>query len=151
VSTPTILVVDDNQDSRTILAAVFAYRGYEVIAQSDGDAALRIAREHAVSLVVSELYVSVGGTACLVEVLKRDRETAALPIMVITSRVMPGDCEHAREFGCDALLGKPFNLREVLDVADGLLSSRRPATSAPALGPSPLARPESGDPRAALG
>lgn len=135
MSTPTVLVADDNQDSRTILGAVFRHCGYAVIETPDGESALRTLRERAVALVVSELYIPCGDASCLVEMLKRRPDTAAIPVLVVTSRVMPGDWQHARETGCDAILGKPFDLREIVRVADALLRIPRPSTPA-ALGPS---------------
>ena len=144
MSTRTVLVVDDNQDSRTILCAVFRHCGYTVIEAPDGEYALRIALERAVALVVAELYIPVGDAACLVEVLKRRAETAAIPVLVVTSRVMPADREHAREVGCDVILGKPFDLRGLIAAAEELLGSTRPTLASPALDPSASARSESG-------
>ena len=144
MTTPTVLLADENQDSRTILGAAFRHCGYAVIEAPDGESALQLARDRRVALVVSQLYVPVGDAPCLVEVLKRSAETAAVPVIVVTSRVMPADQQHAREIGCDAVFGKPFDLHEIIRVADELLRISRPAAKA-ALGPSPRARHESGD------
>jgi CheY-like chemotaxis protein len=137
LSTPTILLVDDNQDSRAILSAVFAHSGYAVIEAPDGATALALARDRDVALVVCELYVPIGDTQYLVDVLKRQPETAELPVIVVTSRVMPVDRERARDAGSDAVLGKPLDLREILRLADRLIRATGPGGNPPALGEKP--------------
>lgn len=141
MSAATILLVDDNQDSRAILRAVFAHSGYAVIEAPDGESALALARDHAVSLVVCELYVPVGDAPCLVDVLKRQAETAELPVIVVTSRVMPADRECAREAGSDAVLGKPLDLREIVRLADRLIRAPGPVSAGSALGQPPQRAP----------
>ena len=143
MTTPTVLLADENQDSRTILGAVFRHCGYAVIEAPDGPSALQLARDRHVALVVSELYVPVGDAPCLVEVLKRSAETAAIPVIVVTSRVMPADRQHAHDVGCDTVLGKPFEFQELIRLADELVRAARSTIPAP-LGSSAGARHASG-------
>jgi two-component system, cell cycle response regulator DivK len=110
----TVLVVEDNDDSRDIYRTVLRHHGYDVRVAEDGEAALAAALAHPPDLVLLDLGLpGVDG----VEVTRRLREepaTAHVPVLVLTVHSQPGDRADAHEAGCDRYLVKPADPRDVV-------------------------------------
>jgi two-component system response regulator FixJ len=130
MSSPVVYVVDDDDACRRALGSLLPALG--VTAQT-----FRTASEFLDQL-------SPGSTGCLitdlrmpetsgVELVKRLREIDPdLPVIVVSGSFGVTSAEKATELGAVAVLAKPFDigrLRETLDLAFGLLSERRPASS----------------------
>jgi DNA-binding response OmpR family regulator len=119
----SVLLVDDDVDTRTIVRRLLEHHGYAILEASDHDAALATAREQEVGLVVTELYVPRGGErACMPESLKADRDTAEIPVVVLTTQAFDADEQRAREAGSARYFVKPFAARELVSAVIGLLS-----------------------------
>lgn len=66
-----VLIVDDVRDTRHILAALLAARGYKTFTAGDGKEAVRMAREHGPHLIVLDVFLpDIKGTE-LIPVLKK--------------------------------------------------------------------------------
>jgi CheY-like chemotaxis protein len=76
-----------------------------------------------VALVVTELYLAASGRPCLVGVLKRDRVTRWLPVLVYTAHAAPSDLAWAVASGCDTLLRKPASADALLAEVARLLAN----------------------------
>ena len=79
-----ILVVDDEPDERFLLRRMFEREGYEVLDASDGAAALAIARESPLDLIVTDMMMPVMDGAELIRRLRSDPATAGIPILAST-------------------------------------------------------------------
>ncbi|MFA6028949.1 MAG: response regulator [Elusimicrobiota bacterium] len=120
---PRILIVDDEADMRMALANVLERLGHEVFEAGDGPAALARHAEGGVDLVLLDMRLpGMDG----VEILRRLRERdAEVPIVMVTGY---GSEEHAAEvlaLGADHYLPKPFSNRELSEVVERVLASRR--------------------------
>jgi CheY-like chemotaxis protein len=113
-----ILVVDDEPDQRFLLRRIFERAGHEVSEARDGAAALAAARESLPDLVVTDMMMPVMGGAELIRRLRCEPATAGIPIMAAT-----GDPHLAS--GADAVLAKPYVLKHLVEVAEGLLREGR--------------------------
>jgi CheY-like chemotaxis protein len=79
-----ILVVDDEADVRTFLAAVLKKAGYEVLLAADGREAFEIAERERPALVILDLQMpNQSGTDFYRRVLKH-RELQEIPIIVVS-------------------------------------------------------------------
>jgi len=113
-----ILVVDDEPDQRFLLRRIFERAGHKVTDATDGAAALRVAREWAPDLVVTDMMMPVMGGAELIRCLRGGPATAHIPILAAT-----GDAHLAG--GADAVVAKPYDWYHLLTVADALLKEGR--------------------------
>jgi two-component system OmpR family response regulator len=106
-----ILVVDDDQEIRTLLAEYLERNGFRVSALPDGRELARVLEERAVDLLVLDLMLP--GTDGLA--LCRDLRTRSrLPVLILSARGEDIDRIVGLEMGADDYLAKPFHPRELL-------------------------------------
>ncbi len=83
----TILVVDDTlNDRRLIRRLLQRYKQYRVFEAQNGVEALKMVREHRPDLVVADLTMPEMDGFSLLERLKSDPETAAIPVIVVSAK-----------------------------------------------------------------
>jgi DNA-binding response OmpR family regulator len=106
---PTILLVDDEDSVRKVLAFPLEKDGYTVVQASDGEEALRRFDAGPVDLVVLDIMLPrLDG----LEVCKRLRATSTVPIIMLTARDDELDKVIGLELGADDYITKPFSIRE---------------------------------------
>jgi two-component system KDP operon response regulator KdpE len=106
-----ILLVDDETSIQRSLTPLLRSRGYEVEVAGTGADALQMAAAHPPDLVVLDLGLpDIEGT----EVCRRIRETAALPIIILSARGNEADKVAALDLGADDYVTKPFGPEELL-------------------------------------
>jgi diguanylate cyclase (GGDEF)-like protein len=104
-----ILIVDDIDDNRAILARRFARHGYEIMQASSGNEALRLIEQQPFDAVL--LDVEMPGCSGL-EVLsetRRTRRDSDLPIIMVTARADGADVARAMELGANDYITKPVD------------------------------------------
>lgn len=111
----TVLLVDDDRDSRVVYATILEYAGYRVIEAEDGERGLWLAGEHLPDLVVLELSVPILDGFRLTEHLKRDRRMGQIAVLAVSAFAMATDRERALRAGCDGYLPKPCRPTRVLE------------------------------------
>ena len=104
-----ILIADDNDQLRELLAEVLAADGHEVVQAADGRIAIRLLRERAFDLVVTDVVMPEADGA---EVMNAVRARSPRPRLVVMSGGGQIDAarylQMARMLGADAVLPKPF-------------------------------------------
>jgi DNA-binding response OmpR family regulator len=121
VPTPTILLVDAHEDSRFIYAAVLGHYGFRVVEADCSARALEMARAHAPQLIVVAVSVSSAPAWALLGTLRHEPETAAIPVMAVSTTGLSEHRVRALELGCAAFLVKPLPPLELLAAARQLL------------------------------
>ena len=107
----TVLVVDDELRITRLVRDYLRQAGFGVVEASDGPAALRAAREHALDLVVLDL--GLPGLDVL-DVTRRLRAESNVPIIILTARTEESDRIVGLELGADDYVTKPFSPRELV-------------------------------------
>lgn len=103
---PKILVVDDDENLRRLVAAYLESQGYEVEEAADGLAAIAAVERADPQLVVLDLMLP--GLSGL-EVARRIRAKRTTPILMLTARGSEDDMLQGFEAGTDDYLVKPFS------------------------------------------
>ncbi|OFV84768.1 MAG: hypothetical protein A2W26_10670 [Acidobacteria bacterium RBG_16_64_8] len=101
-----ILVVDDDENLRRLIAAYLGSEGYEVQEAADGHSALAVTETEDPQLVVLDLMLpGISG----LEVARRIRAGRTTPILMLTARGSEEDVLRGFEAGADDYLVKPFS------------------------------------------
>ena len=116
-----ILVVEDNELNRDVLSRLLTRRGYTVLLALDGFQGLDLARTAQPDLILMDLGMpDLDGWECSRR-LKRDQQTAGIPIIALTAHAMLGDREKAIDAGCDEFDTKPIDFDGLIQKMDRLL------------------------------
>jgi DNA-binding response OmpR family regulator len=118
-----VLVVDDDQDIRTVLQGVLQHAGFEVHSADTARRAMRTLFETPLDLVVLDLGLpDLDG----LDVLGRIRELTDIPVLLLTARAREDDKVSGLLAGADDYLTKPFGNRELVARCISLLRRARP-------------------------
>jgi CheY-like chemotaxis protein len=82
---PTVLLVDDSLLMRTANQQILKRAGYTVLTAGDGEEALNLVRHHCPDLVILDLMLPKLGGDLVLEALRKDKTTARLPVIVLSS------------------------------------------------------------------
>jgi PAS domain S-box-containing protein len=109
-----IVLADDNNDMRGYIQRLLSSQGYEVLAVSDGQAALELIRKQTPSLVLSDIMMPRLDGFGLVRELRNDPATKGIPIILLSARAGEEARVEGVEAGANDYLTKPFSARELL-------------------------------------
>ncbi|BCJ46919.1 response regulator [Actinoplanes ianthinogenes] len=119
----TLLVVaDDHDDIRMIMARVLRRAGYTVVEAADGAEALRAVREQSPAAVVSDIDMPVMSGIDLCRELRADPATRDLPVILVSGSLLPGD-ERPAQAQATAVITKPFAPQGLVESVRALVPS----------------------------
>jgi two-component system phosphate regulon response regulator PhoB len=134
-----ILVVDDEPDLLELVRVSLVQAGHQVETAASGREALDALRRRRPDLLILDLMLpDISGTE-LCRRLRSERETASLPVLMLTAKADEVDRVVGFELGADDYVTKPFSPRELaLRVAALLRRSQAPSEPGGALEHGPL-------------
>jgi two-component system cell cycle response regulator DivK len=109
-----VLVIEDQEDNRTILRDLFASVGYQVLEAVDGHEGIRVATAERPDLILMDIQMPGLDGYDTTRRIKAQKDLAAIPIIAVTSYALAGDEEKAQAAGCDDYVAKPFSPRALL-------------------------------------
>ncbi len=109
----TVLVVEDNEDNRALVAKVLGYAGYSVVEAASGEEALELVAQGLPDLILMDLNLGGMNGFEATRRLKEDPASARVPVVALTAYAMVGDRERALEAGCDGYIAKPVDVRRL--------------------------------------
>ena len=121
-----VLLVEDDQHIRELVALHLQLEGLTVTAATDGNEGLARARAETFELIVLDLMLPGldGVTVC--RAIRRDSRNSDAPILMLTARRDEADKVLGLDSGADDYLTKPFGVRELVARVRALLRRRRP-------------------------
>ena len=123
-----ILVVDDEEDLCEILKFNLENEGYGVDTANSAEEALRMDLSQYHLLLLDVMMGEISGFR-MANMLKKDKDTAHIPIIFITAKDTENDTITGFNLGADDYISKPFSIREVMVRVKAVL--RRTATPLP--------------------
>ena len=122
VTSPRILVVDDEENIRSLVETYLKNDGYDVITASTGEEAVERVVDSAPDLVVLDVRLpGIDGF----EALRRIRRTSDAFVIMLTARADEADTLIGLEVGADDYVTKPFSPRELVARVRAMLRRRR--------------------------
>jgi two-component system OmpR family response regulator len=110
-TTPHILIVDDHRDIRDLLAKFLRKHAIRISIASDAGQARKHLKTSAIDLIVLDIMMPGEDGLSLA---RHVRETANIPIILLTAMAEETDRIVGLELGADDYMTKPFNPRELL-------------------------------------
>jgi two-component system, OmpR family, response regulator len=129
-SMPNILVVEDDRETRTLIAKYLRTNACNVATAADGREMARAMTDHRVDLLI--LDVMLPGEDGL-SLCRKVRAESQVPIIMLTARGEDVDRIVGLEMGADDYMPKPFNPRELLARINAVLRRQQAARNASAI------------------
>lgn len=126
-----ILVVEDNVDSRDLLAKLLAMNGYDVTSAPDGESGLAAAIEQIPDLIITDINMPGMDGIALLKKVRLHRGLNGTAVFVITAYGRDAARKAMRQ-GADAATAKPFDFDSFIDKVASLIYARQtmPASAA---------------------
>jgi len=112
--TPTVLVVDDNQQNLELLQAYLEDMDCETVPAHDGLEALEIISKNAPDLILLDVMMPKMSGFEVCKRVKNDPKSSDIPIIMVTALNEFGDIERGIDSGTDDFLSKPINKLELV-------------------------------------
>ena len=109
-----ILIVEDEQDIRNLLIFNLQKEGFKVEYADNGDSALSLIRKNNFDLVLLDLMLPGIGGFDLTRILKNDKKTSEIPILMLTAKGEESDIVKGLELGAEDDMTKPFIIKVLL-------------------------------------
>lgn len=123
-----ILIVDDHDANRELVASLAGYLGHEILEAGNGKTALDIVRQQVPDLVICDLLMPVMDGYQFVKQVRREPKIANTEILFYTANYKENEALHlAQQLGVKRVLFKPCLPEDVLEAIEtGLNDSRNP-------------------------
>ncbi len=110
-----VLLVEDNEANRDMLARRLQRRGFEVVFAVDGAEGVAKSKTEHPDIVLMDMSLPVMNGWEATRAIKADVNTKHIPVVALTAHSMAGDREKAMEAGCDDYDTKPVELPRLLE------------------------------------
>ncbi len=126
---PNILIVEDDEMNRDMLARHLKWEGYQVIAAANGVQAVALARSEPVDLILMDMGLPIMNGWQATQRLKAAPETQAIPIIALTAYALMEDRARCLSAGCNDYETKPIEFPRLLAKMKRLLEATPKASS----------------------
>jgi CheY-like chemotaxis protein len=114
MTTPEVLLVDDNEDCRIIYGSTLRHAGYRVRTAIDGLQCLAIVAESLPDLILLDIGMPRMDGMEALEKLKNDPRTNGIPVVAVSARVGKDQHDEVQAAGFTEVLLKPISPGEIL-------------------------------------
>jgi CheY-like chemotaxis protein len=118
---PKVLIVEDNEMNRDMLARRLGRKGYQVSMAVDGQQGVLMARAEMPDLILLDMSLPLLDGWEVARQIKADTMTQHIPIIALTAHAMAGDREKCLAAGCNDYDTKPVDLPRLLEKMQVLL------------------------------
>jgi|SRR5688500_6491067 len=110
-----ILVVENDEDTRSIYTTALEHYGYDVLQAEHGAEGIELAREHRPDLILMNLSMPELDGLSATSILRGEPSTADIPIIACTGFIRADGQDKAVDAGVDAYLEKPCMPSRILE------------------------------------
>jgi DNA-binding response OmpR family regulator len=122
-----ILVVDDNEDIRSLLSLVLQKEGYHVFLAANGNEAIEIVKNNKLDLILLDVMMpGLSGLEVLSSIrANKDKKISEIPVMMITAKSTVSDIDEAVENGATSYIIKPFRNENLIQKVTAIFEEVR--------------------------
>ncbi len=121
---PLLLVIDDNEDIRSLIRQLLSDT-YRIIEARNGKDGIRLASKYVPDLIICDVMMPVmDGLECCRR-LKQEVTTSHIPVLMLTACIMDEQRIQGYESGADGYLSKPFNVTMLRMRCENLIENRK--------------------------
>ncbi len=120
-----ILYIEDEADIRIFTCRMFELEGYRCLQAATREEAFRVIKSHNVDLVLLDLRLAENDGWTIMEQLKSDPETSAIPVIVCTASFGEPQKERAFNMGAADYLVKPLSAAVLRDAVTRVLRKKK--------------------------
>jgi DNA-binding response OmpR family regulator len=124
---PHLLMVEDEEAIRSLVAFHLALADFDYTAVGDGREALRVAKQRPFDVILLDIVLPGVDGMTICEAVRRDGPNRETPILMLTARAEESDRVVGLDCGADDYLTKPFGVRELLARLRALMRRTRAA------------------------
>jgi PAS domain S-box-containing protein len=118
-ATATVLYVEDNLANLRLVERILQRRpGVRLVSAMQGSIGLELARQHHPDLVLLDIHLPDLGGDIVLQRLKAEPTTAAIPVVIVSADATPRQQRRFRQLGADDYLTKPLDVSHLLTVLD---------------------------------
>ncbi|HLM56183.1 MAG TPA: response regulator [Pyrinomonadaceae bacterium] len=122
----TVLVADDNDDTRRVVRWMLEQRGYAVIEAADGEQAVAVAVSQRPDLILMDLIMPVVDGFDAVRQVREHEALRGVPVIAMTARDVATSRDRAEGLGFNQYLSKPLDFLRLNVVIEKLLGGAPP-------------------------
>lgn len=122
-----LLIVEDNEMNRDMLARRLLRRGYEVLTAVNGQEGVDLAQARNPDLILMDLSLPVMDGWEATRRIRSDARTADIPVIALTAHALPADHAEAVAAGCNDVDTKPVDLERLIGKIEAALGRLRAA------------------------
>jgi CheY-like chemotaxis protein/anti-sigma regulatory factor (Ser/Thr protein kinase) len=119
-----ILIIEDEHALRKDIMEMLSFEGYTLLGAENGLVGIQEARKHLPDLIICDIMMPELDGYDVLDELRRDPQTAAIPFIFLTARTDRMDRRHGMEQGADDYLTKPFSVSDLLKTISARLQRR---------------------------
>ena len=120
-ATPAILVIDDNDAVRSLIASILEMMNVRTLQAQSGEEGIEIAQRNSCDAIMCDIYMPGIGGLETIRRLRSDPQTAHVPAIVISGHPDGEDAATVKDLGVHCFIGKPFTFVEVINAVRGAL------------------------------
>jgi CheY-like chemotaxis protein len=110
---PNILIVEDDEMNRTMMARHLNWEGYTVITAANGVQAVALAQSGSIDLILMDMGLPIMTGWEATRRLKTAPATCAIPIIALTAYALSEDRAKCFQVGCDEYESKPIDFQRL--------------------------------------
>ncbi len=110
----TVLVIEDECQTRNIFLKCLAFEGFRAFGASDGATGMELAQSQRPDLIVCDIMMPDMDGYSVLSALRQCQDTASIPLIFLTAKVTMTDLRKAMEMGADDYLTKPCTVEQFL-------------------------------------
>lgn len=118
----SVLVIDDNELNVKLVRGLLRIKAVNVIEALDAETGIQLAKENVPDLILMDIQLPGMDGLQATEIIKKDPELQAIPVVALTSYAMRGDKEKAMQAGCSDYISKPIDTKLFFEQIDRFIS-----------------------------